>query len=136
MATRIIETAKTSEKERAKAELKKLFAGSGYQAYTMLRHVSSSGMFRRISVYVIEDNQPLCIDYLIGKLGNYKRDKENEGLRVSGCGMDMGFAVVYDTSGEVFDDEEEVKRIAMKLGRTRNGEPETSGSYLVRQKWM
>ena len=72
--------------------------------HCVLRHVSSSGMTRRISFFVIKDNKPLCLDYLISELGTYKRSNK-DGLTVGGCGMDMGFAVVYNTAAQIFADE-------------------------------
>lgn len=70
--------------------------------YYSVYHVSRSGMFRRISFYIIQDNKPLCIDWLIAIMTHYKKDKNARGLKVSGCGMDMGFAVIYDFGRSVF----------------------------------
>ena len=84
-------------------ELKKLLKKAKYIVYTKVNHVSNSGMFRLISCYVMINNQPMNIDWHIEKLGLYKRDKKREGLRISGCGMDMGFDVVYQSSSTLFD---------------------------------
>lgn len=64
------------------------------EVYTILRHVSKSGMFRLISVYTFQNNEPFCWDWEIERLGIAKRDKKREGLRISGAGMDMGFHIV------------------------------------------
>jgi hypothetical protein len=48
--------------------------------YTTCSHVSRSGMMRHISAFVMVDNAPVCIA---------------RGVRVSGCGMDMGFHLAY-----------------------------------------
>jgi hypothetical protein len=48
--------------------------------YTVLNHVSRSGMFRKISAFIIIKNNPVCLAYR---------------APVSGCGMDMGFHLAY-----------------------------------------
>lgn len=90
------------EKNDAIKELKELFKKGKYTVYTVLRHVSRSGMMRRISCFVMVNNQPINIDWYIEKLGTYQRHKNKEGLLISGCGMDMGFSLVYNTSAVVY----------------------------------
>jgi len=103
--------------------------------YTVLRHVSSSGMFRRIDVYAIRDNKPLYLSGLVEELCHYKRDKHREGLKVSGCGMDMGFAIVYDFSSQVFPN-----GFRYRKGEShRNGDPalrDRDGGYALRHEWL
>lgn len=66
----------------------------GMTIYKILRDVSKSGITRRISFFIIKDNEPLLIDYEITQiLKDYKIHKEG-GVIVKGCGMDMGFHVV------------------------------------------
>ena len=97
------------ELERTEA-IEKLHAiiSKGDTLHTILRHVSSSGMSRVISVvYVAPDGDILSLDYLISQLGVYKRtpvSAKHDGLKVGGAGMDMGFAVVYDVAQTVFQD--------------------------------
>ena len=62
-----------------------------------MRSVSKSGMSRVIDFYTIENNKPLSLTHLIGKACDYRMAK-NGGLVVKGCGMDMGFHVVYVVS--------------------------------------
>lgn len=76
----------------------------GDTVYTILRHVSSSGMTRYISTIIISENQPRDITYLVAKILDLKRSEAHEGMTVSGCGMDMGFHVVYELSYELFPD--------------------------------
>jgi len=123
------------EKEEAKIELRDLFKQAGYLAYTKLDHVSRSGMMRHISVFLMIDNSPYNINYLIAKLGDYKRIN-NGSLKTTGCGMDMGFDMVYNTSSEVYSTQEE--RDATKIRTHRNGMKgyETDGGYIVSQKWL
>jgi len=72
--------------------------------YSVLRHVSQSGMQRTIAFYLIINNEPRLIDYYIENIADYKMNKRTEGLIVRGCGMDMGFSVVYNFSHCVFKD--------------------------------
>jgi hypothetical protein len=59
--------------------------------------VSKSGISRRIKFYYIKDNKIVratnAINFLLNKGYKYIH---NEGLRVSGCGMDMIFHTLYN----------------------------------------
>jgi hypothetical protein len=61
--------------------------------YTVIRHVSSSGMQREISVKMIDAGRIIHLDYLVGEALGIKSGTHN-GLKVRGCGMDMGFHLV------------------------------------------
>jgi len=61
--------------------------------YTVIRHVSSSGMQREISVRMIDANRIISLDWLVSNALGMKIGKHN-GLVVKGCGMDMGFHLV------------------------------------------
>lgn len=91
-------------KEEEKEYLLKLFKslkveeGDKIRVYTILRYVSNSGMLRIIDFFVIKDNMPINIMGSVETLLDYKMDKKIMGLRISGCGMDMGFHSVYRLS--------------------------------------
>ena len=73
--------------------------------YTVLRSVSKSGMQRVIDMFYIQDNRPVRITYATNKvfsLGAWDSDKS--GFKVRGCGMDMGFHLVYSLSSHLFGD--------------------------------
>lgn len=97
-----IKEEKQKEKTDAIKTLRSLIRKSNYVLYTKLDSVSRSGMFRKISVYAMEGNEPQCVNFLIEKLGTYKRAANSDSLGVGGCGMDMGFAVVVSVSYTVF----------------------------------
>jgi hypothetical protein len=61
--------------------------------YTVVRHVSSSGMQREISVKMIDAGHIIDLDYLVGEALGIKSGKHN-GLVVRGCNMDMGLHLV------------------------------------------
>jgi len=103
--------------------------------YTILRHVSNSGMFRLIDVYAITNNKPVCLTALVGKLAGYERDNKREGLRVGGCGMDMGFSVVYNFSRAIFPTGFRYRTHE----HHRNNDPsprDPDGGYALEQRWL
>jgi hypothetical protein len=62
-------------------------------------------MYRVISLYVIQDNQPKWITRLAADLlEGY--DERHEGAKAHGCGMDMGFHLVYNLSSVLFAGQE------------------------------
>jgi hypothetical protein len=101
--------------------------------YTTLTHVSSSGMSRSIKVFIMRDNKPENITNLVAKICDYRIDDKNGGLKVGGCGMDMGFAVVYDLSYQLFPKGFDV------VGIGRNGDTsghDMDGGYALKQAWL
>lgn len=107
-------TKKQKDQERIEAigKLKSILK-QGQTVYTSLKSVSSSGMSRKISVYVVEEvkdydgnvnHEINDITWLVVRALDYKRDDKTGGLVVSGTGMDMGFHVVYGLNNRVFDD--------------------------------
>ena len=76
--------------------------------HTQLCHVSQSGMTRHIKVRLIRDNIPLDLSFHTSRALDWAMAKDRfgdrNGIRVGGCGMDMGFHLVYTLSRELFDD--------------------------------
>lgn len=120
-----------SEKQEAIAELRKMLK-PGDTVRTILRHRSASGMSRVIDVYIIRKNEPLRLTWKVGKAVGYSYDQKHEGLRVHGCGMDMGFDVVYNLGRALWPEGDG------KYTRNRNGDtgPEKNGGYMLRQEWL
>lgn len=118
---------KTEGKQRIrKQSLEELRAmlKAGETVYSVLRHVSPSGMTRRIDFYTIKDNKPRFLTgYMAGALGYRWGDKA--GLVVGGCGMDMGFHVVYCLSRVLFPD-----------GFDDDGGRHNDGGYALRHEWL
>lgn len=128
-----------SDKEDALAQLRKRIE-PGQTVYTVLRHVSASGMTRRIDVYVMEENKPYFVTGLVGKACGYRHEFRKGGLVVSGCGMDMGFEVVYNLGRALWPDgaASAIHRADRAWTKGRNGDqgPETDGGYMLRQEWL
>lgn len=93
--------AKQREKLEAIEKLRKNIE-PGDIVYTILRHVSSSGMSRIIDVYTIKDNVPLRWSWSVATAIGATYDKKHEGVKVNGCGMDMGYHVVDSLSHALF----------------------------------
>lgn len=78
--------------------------------YAKVNKVAQSGMTRWIDFYVIVNDDILRITWHIAELTHYTYDRKNEALKVSGCGMDMCFAVVYDLSYALFGNEYKLQK--------------------------
>lgn len=79
----------------------------GASVYTRISRVARSGLSRTVHVYVpfkaihseqleIDDVTAATATLLGRKLDQYG------GIRMQGCGMDMGFAVVDDLAGQLY----------------------------------
>lgn len=83
--------AKRQEQEAAMEELRETFP-RGSEVPLILRHVSKSGMLRSISPLDGLDD----VSYLVARALDLKTDRDRGGVKVGGCGMDMGFHLVYE----------------------------------------
>ncbi len=92
------------EKQQAIDSLKNIFnlmPSDKRVIYCVLRSVSKSGMSRVIDFYTIENNKPQYLSGLIRMALGYRMAK-NGGLVIGGCGMDMGFHVVYTVASVIY----------------------------------
>jgi len=101
-------TKKQKEKQEAIEHLKEHIK-KGDTLYTKIVKVSPSGMSRQITVLDIKDQTPSYWSYYVSKVLDYKL-KDNGALFVKGCGMDMGFHVVYSLSQVLFNDGYAIKQ--------------------------
>ena len=84
------ETAKAIEYLRAQLT-------PGRTVYTKITHVSRSGMSRSIECYLAQGRDNLTdITWLVARATNSRVDNTHGGIIMGGCGMDMGFALVYN----------------------------------------
>ena len=89
-----------TEVEEALAKLRELLK-PGDTVNTILRHKSRSGMSRSISLIAMASG-PLELDYWASRVLGDSIDQKHGGICIRGCGMDMGFALVYDLSRRLF----------------------------------
>lgn len=129
---------KINIKEQAKTEaiknLNKWYGiKPGDRIYTAVTHVAKSGLSRSIKVFVMVDNKPDNITNLVSKICGYRLDEKNGGVKVSGCGMDMGFSVVYDLSYQLFREGYATNGIG-RNGNTSGWDKD--GGYALKQSWL
>lgn len=105
--------AQLQERDEARARLRELLEQSPKRGngrpliYTVLRHVSQSGMSRDISLKLVDENGVLRDITYTAALALGEKVKDRHGawvIRVGGCGMDMGFHLVYSLSSVLFAD--------------------------------
>ena len=94
---------KKAEQEAALAKLREILK-PGDEIHTVLRHCSRSGMSRSISLIIARDGAPEDITYWAARALGDRIDQRRGGIVVGGCGMDMGFHLVYSLSRRLFPD--------------------------------
>lgn len=104
-------------------ELRHLFR-AGSTAYTDVTHVSRSGMTRYIEVYRIKNGTPLNVSHLVAEALDRGYDP-HRGVKVQGCGMDMGFELVYSMS-----------RTVHANSRSKLRKDKHDAGYLIKQRWL
>lgn len=89
----------------------KKYCPKGSTVYTVIRSVSRSRMSRVIGLVVIVPGKPgeepvmFHPNYSAARVLGYRMAPGSvDGLKVSGCGMDMGFHVVYSLAQAVYGD--------------------------------
>jgi hypothetical protein len=72
--------------------------------YTILRHVSDSGMSRDISLIYVKGKSVYHLNYSVAQaLGDRLVSRNgSDAIRVHGTGMDMGFHLVYSLSSVLY----------------------------------
>ncbi len=103
---------KAQEREKARAWILSLLEGQEKPtAYTIVRKVSASGMSRQISVKVIKDGRLYDISYSVAKVLDWSLvQNAHNAVRVSGCGMDMGFHLVSSLSYSLYGDDYKIRQ--------------------------
>lgn len=87
--------------ERAKAiERLREWLPPGSTVYTVLGHVSRSGMQREIKAIVKLPNEVLDVSWLVARAIDHQLG--TRGVVMGGCGMDMGFHLVYTLSATLY----------------------------------
>lgn len=148
-------TKKDTERAEATSELRKILRPK-QTVYCILRHCSASGMSRVIDLCVIAPNRETAypknadgstnwegkprkllrgyyirsISHLAARAMGDKVDSKHDGIKIGGCGMDMGFALVYNWGRTVWP-----KGTPKPHGR-RNGEPDSCGGYALKHSWL
>lgn len=119
----------------------------GDTVYTIIRHVSRSGMQRAISLVAIDRTTIILpidsgakiaalgrdsvtsIDYFAARALGWRIHKHG-GIVVDVCGMDMGFRLVYTLGRTLWPDGTPTPH-----GR-RNGNPDSDGGHALKHRWL
>lgn len=136
-----------AEKAEAIATLRKFGVKPGATIYTIVKHCSRSGMQRSIACYVVTRNkqydktkyEPTDISGLVARAIGARRDDKNGGVKQGGCGMDMGFHVVYCLGRAMFPNggpRDKSNTIRQAQEKRAGRDKENDGGYLLRQRWM
>ena len=98
------------DKERIKEILKDQFP-EGSTAYTLVTKVAPSGMSRHIMVAGSNRKGHVQnVSWYIAKLLDWTYKDNTRSVFVGGCGMDMGFHLVYTLSSKLYDDGYAIKQ--------------------------
>lgn len=115
---------------------------------TVLRHVARSGMSRSISAMIPGTSEVEDITYWAARAMGDRIDQNHGGVIMGGCGMDMGFALVYNLARTLWPQGHPCTGEAERPNRCpsndhSNGErtysPELhhrDGGYALRQRWL
>lgn len=134
-------TQKQKEREEAVARLRE-WLKPGDTVYTHVQHVSRSGMSRVIQAYFMENNEPRWIGYNVAKAIGEPYDEKREGVKIGGCGMDMGFQLVYLLSHALYHEykcpgKDKCHSPDHHNSGARDNPPKIhSDGYALRQRWL
>lgn len=116
----------------------------GDTLYTVLGHVSRSGMVRDIGVREIVptpgEREPvtmLDLDWNVARVTG--RRLTDHGVRCNGAGMDMGFDLIYSLSRSLFPGGFDCIGEHCPANDHSNGSDvkhHTDGGYALRQRWI
>ena len=95
---------KTYTKEQTEQARERLLSilHPGDTVYTIIKHVARSGMSRDICPIAIVNSEPVYLGCSVAELIGWRCDDQD--VKVSGCGMDMGFHLVYTLAATLFSD--------------------------------
>ena len=133
--------AEQAEQTEAQDQLRAILK-PGDEVRTILRHVSRSGMSRSISVIVSNGDGVRDISWLIARAGLGRFDRKYDGIKVGGCGMDMGFSLVYNLSRALYGDSFVCVGEGCPSNDHSNGDLDrtphkhSDGGYALTQRWL
>ena len=136
--------------EEARKRLRELLP-PGSTVYTVLRHVSSSGMTRAIDTYHFAPNpgssgasmRKIWLSRLVAKATGFSFSELHEALSVGGCGVDMGYHIVENLGYALYPDGFEcVGKDRCPSNDHSNGDRNytphhhSSGGYVFHHEWI
>jgi len=115
--------------DEARAQLLK-WLKPGDTVHTICDNVSRSGMSRTLRVVVIRDGELLHPNWSVAVLLGLSHAKRGDGMRVDGCGMDMGFHVVHSL-GYALWGKEASEGTGKEANALRRAIFKAAGSYMM-----
>ena len=91
-------------------ELLKKHFPKGSTVWLVIRQVSRSGMYRHISCHSIQNNEVRWLSYHVAKVLKWSYKDKTNAVGVGGCGMDMGFSLIYNLSSALYKDGYKIKQ--------------------------
>jgi len=122
-------TITTAQRDEARTQLRAMLE-PGQTVYTKLNYCSRSGMMRVIDLFTIEDNELRRITWLACRATGTTYNERHGGMRMDGCGMDMGFAAVYNLGRSLWPDG------TPEPHGTRNGASDRDGGYALKHQCL
>jgi hypothetical protein len=129
-----------AEIEQAREELR-TWLKPGMTIWTQLNHVSRSGMQRVISLKIVEGGEIRDISYKAAVAMERKLDNNYGGIKIGGCGMDMGFALVHNLGRSLYPKgfdcigEGCEGNYHCNHGPEEEKEHHSDGGYAFKQRW-
>lgn len=131
-----------AERDEARAELREILK-PGDVVYTSLLHVSRSGMLRVIAPFIMRNNEPRPLWASVGTALGLPLDRDRGGVKIGGCGMDMGFELVYQLSYALYPQGFGCIGSGCPANDHSNGDRDYTlghvhpdGGYALRQRWL
>jgi hypothetical protein len=131
-----------AERSEALETLRQLLK-SGDTVFCVCEHVARSGMSRRIKFYSADPENTGRMNWLSGLIAKaLDMRRVDYAIHVSGCGMDMGFSVVYDLSRALWPDGFECVGDRCCSNDHSNGDRDYAphkhqdGGYALRSSWL
>ncbi len=134
--------AQIAERDEARARLREMLP-PGSKVHTIMRHVSRSGMMRHIDVYALNADGKTYLSGYVAKAIDARRTDRGE-IKMGGCGMDMGFAIVNELSYALYPDSFECIGERCPANDHFNGDRDYTphmhskgaAGYALRQEWL
>jgi hypothetical protein len=130
------------EKAKSLAQLRE-WIKPGDTVFTVLRHVSRSGMQREIGLVTFLGDDPIHPNHHAATvLGLRMGTQDRDAVKVGGCGMDMGFHLVYELSHALFPAGFECTGKGCQSNDHSNGDRDylphhhKDGGYAIRHRWL
>lgn len=144
-----VATEKAAEQAHAAEQLREILP-PGSTAWTILRRAARSGMSRHISVAVPTTNtrtgkaEVEDITWLVARALGDKIHRDTGGIVVGGCGMDMGFHLVYSLAQVLYPEGFACIGEACPANDHTNGDRDYTpghvvhrdGGYAIARRWL